>query len=592
MNDFVNYLNSIHNIGGDSTGSLAEKQVTSPYFDMIKVDRKIGDHIANCVATGEHKAFIITGHAGDGKTSILFQVLKALNRLSENTELNTIYEFSDFYCVKDMSEISEKDQIEILRKTLDSPLDNKTSLLISNTGPLLRAFLQLIEKRRIENSTQLSDCEMLEIQSKLLLQLDQNNDEPLSIDDYTFTLINIARVDNVPFSVRILRKIIDEKLWTKCVACINKDVCPIKNNQEIVMMQIDRVSAFIESYYRFLYENDKRMTIRQLVGHISFALTGNLSCETIASKPLKDPIFNYNFANLFFGYWGLTEKKECLQIKGIERIRSLNIEGIALDVDYDLFVKHDYSCFLPTIQNLITNLQKKYRKLYKIYDEETMLLKSSNKIDNELRNSIRRFYLMYSQYSGESNIYTVINQVFGLNFSDYQKLVTEKQNKAMLRNFKELVFRALYIKNTGFLPDNENNLPLTLRREDSVFQNVMLVLGKVNMNDIEIIQEPQLSSYEDFHGKQQVFIRFNDKSFPLSLPMVTYFNELISGAIASNINPSLTHGIATLDAMLIEQYGDDLPESKDDCELTVLINTIHGQELKRFAFDGDSLSIL
>ena len=39
MNDFVNYLNSTNNVGGDSTGSLAEKQVKSRYYDFIKVDR-------------------------------------------------------------------------------------------------------------------------------------------------------------------------------------------------------------------------------------------------------------------------------------------------------------------------------------------------------------------------------------------------------------------------------------------------------------------------------------------------------------------------------------------------------------------------
>ena len=29
MNDFVNYLNSTNNVGGNSTGSLAERQVKS-----------------------------------------------------------------------------------------------------------------------------------------------------------------------------------------------------------------------------------------------------------------------------------------------------------------------------------------------------------------------------------------------------------------------------------------------------------------------------------------------------------------------------------------------------------------------------------
>ena len=42
MNNFVNYLNSTNNVGGNSTGSLAEEQVKSSYYDAVKVDRNLG----------------------------------------------------------------------------------------------------------------------------------------------------------------------------------------------------------------------------------------------------------------------------------------------------------------------------------------------------------------------------------------------------------------------------------------------------------------------------------------------------------------------------------------------------------------------
>ena len=47
MNGFVEYLNSTNNVGGNSTGSLAEAQVKSKYFDLVKVDRKLGRYIAD-----------------------------------------------------------------------------------------------------------------------------------------------------------------------------------------------------------------------------------------------------------------------------------------------------------------------------------------------------------------------------------------------------------------------------------------------------------------------------------------------------------------------------------------------------------------
>ena len=127
MNDFVAYLNSINNIGGDSTGSLAEAQVKTQYYDKIKIDRKLGRYITDSVLTKNHKAFILTGHAGDGKTSILVQVLKDLHYLGENEGLQEQKEFPDFFYVKDMSEIGDERQAQILQKTLSVPVNGKTA---------------------------------------------------------------------------------------------------------------------------------------------------------------------------------------------------------------------------------------------------------------------------------------------------------------------------------------------------------------------------------------------------------------------------------------------------------------------------------
>lgn len=58
MNDFINYLNSTNNVGGNSTGSLAETQVKSRYYDSVKVDRRLGTYITNCVQSGNHTAIV------------------------------------------------------------------------------------------------------------------------------------------------------------------------------------------------------------------------------------------------------------------------------------------------------------------------------------------------------------------------------------------------------------------------------------------------------------------------------------------------------------------------------------------------------
>ena len=148
MNDFVAYLNSTNNIGGNSTGSLAESQVKSPFYDSVKVDRKIGNRIVTEINSGIYQTYILTGHAGDGKTSILVQVLKALDLLNDGEGLEFSKEYPELYYVKDMSEIPESRQVELLEKSLQAPNNRKTGILISNTGPLLRAFLHWRKKRQ------------------------------------------------------------------------------------------------------------------------------------------------------------------------------------------------------------------------------------------------------------------------------------------------------------------------------------------------------------------------------------------------------------------------------------------------------------
>ena len=171
-------------------------------------------------------------------------------------------------------------------------------------------------------------------------------------------------------------------------------------------------------------------------------------------------------------------------------------------------------------------------------------------------------------------------------------MIYTRQPKHVLRKLQAMIFQALYIKNTGSHPNNQSELPLTLRREDDVFQNVMLVLGRVSKNDLEIVQIPVESKFEDAEDKQSLFLRLNNDYFRLSLPMVSYFQKLIDGAIASNSNPALTHGIATLDAMLLEKFGDDIPQSEEDCEMRVIINTTSGQDYEVFSFSNGQLDIL
>ena len=201
-NRFVNYLNSMNNASGDNINALAEAQVTNEYYSSIRVDRKLGKFIKNKITSGEHKTYIITGHAGDGKTSILVQILKDLNLLEdgEGLKIEDIKSKDNIKVmyVKDMSELSEQQQLVLLKKSLDAPKLDSSSVLISNTGPLIKSFVNLLG-----TSEQSKD----EIEDKLLKQLDSNKCEEIDICGNKFYLINIARIENIGFVSEIINKI-------------------------------------------------------------------------------------------------------------------------------------------------------------------------------------------------------------------------------------------------------------------------------------------------------------------------------------------------------------------------------------------------
>ncbi len=594
MNGFIDYLNSTNNLGGDSTGSLAETQVKSPYYNVVKIDRKIGLRISQEINQGVYKTYILTGHAGDGKTSILVQVLKSLQLLSDGEGLDEVHEYDSLFYVKDMSEIAEQEQVRLLEKALNAPQNGKTGIIVSNTGPLLNSLISLAVQQKTNNGATLSSKERIELQSRILTQLDQNEDKEIEVAGYKLTLVNIARVDNVFFARKILQKILNPQLWEKCEGCAAKTKCPIINNQRLLLAQVERVGAFVDNYYRFLYENDKRMTIRQMVGQISYGITGNLTCEKVCNKMLKEPFFTYNFANLFFGYKGLSLEPDSKQIKGIEHIQGLGLDRIALDVDYKLFVNQDYSFFTDNVRPIIDDLSKKSRKHFQVTEAALESRKNQQTETAKLRSAVRRFYLIYGIDTEEHKISDMYNQIYGANYIDYKKMITSVQPSAMTRRMQNVVYNALYIKNTGFLPATSSDilLPLTLRREDEVYQSVLLVLGEVNKSDIKIVTKKVNNQLEDIEEKYDLFIQLKDAKFRLTLPMVNYFNNLIAGAVTSNNNPSLSHGIAALDTLLLEKYGDVNPGSGEDCEISVIVNTIQGQKIRRFDFVGNKLHLV
>lgn len=554
---FVDYLNSMNNVDGNSTGALAESQIINKFYKKIHVNRKLGDFIKKSIQNNENKVFFITGHAGDGKTSILAQVLKELN-LIDNRSLKE-YDFLEndqykvFY-VKDMSELEENTQEKLIKRSLEISEEKATAIVISNTGPLIKTLKKI-------NAN---------LESDVITQLDKNEYKELMFEDKKFSIINLARIDNVDFVDEILDKLIDDELWYECENCGKGKVCHITFNKKLIKNHKNRISEFIKNYYRWLYENDQRLTIRQMIAHLTFMITANKSCDYINKDISNEDYYKYiyNLANNLFGYHGIEEDENSNQIEAIKKLKNLNLDKISLDEDYKLFVKNDYTMMPKEVADIVKDRWSKYERdcnenngLDKIFDREKAI---------KIRKCIRRFFLVF----GLDECDDLMNQIFGETFTLYKKCITGKEEKNDLKKLKDIVFNSLRKLKFDGGDDKDKKLYLTLKRHDGIYQSVMLVIGEVDKKQLEIKSRNIKNEFDDIEYKNEIYLkRKNSESeYLLNYQLVEYFNSILQGAIETKASPMITCGIAKLDSWLIKNFKDNEQTNK----LEILIKTANG----------------
>ena len=106
---YISYLNSLHNYNAQNPNAYGEKNVDNEFFQEVAVKVGLCAYIEMQLLNEEPHVLILTGHAGDGKTSIMYQVLKDFN-----VDFNTDEKISDIVlptgskcrCIKDYSELS------------------------------------------------------------------------------------------------------------------------------------------------------------------------------------------------------------------------------------------------------------------------------------------------------------------------------------------------------------------------------------------------------------------------------------------------------------------------------------------------------
>lgn len=539
---YISYLNSLHNYNAQNPNAYGEKNVDNEFFQEVAVKVGLCAYIEMQLLNEEPHVLILTGHAGDGKTSIMYQVLKDFN-----VDFNTDEKISDIVlptgskcrCIKDYSELSDAEKLTTLKDCVNLPENGEFVFMVSNTGPLINTFGELFPEE---------DREMAKIE--LIDAMDENAGTVKVINGYKINVINVASIDNTSFAVSFVNNLVKDSLWTSCSECSKCDYCHIYKNRELIVKNKQRVLEFIRNHYIWLVEHGTRLTIRSMTEQLAYMLTGGIECKQVVPTE-KD---KYLFFNLFFGYIGLKNNDRANTILAVREAKRCAYDKKRLRADEKLMIDCDYSVSFGNEMN-------------------TLLIESRKK-DGYISGwaeFLRRAYIFTNIETDAENRSRDSEDIFSKQFERYLQLRGGQSTPAKADT--NLIVDALSMMYLGKVADSSTSeIPITLNKTSGLTQNVQLVTGSIPTRKLSLIQkETKDSVFDESHKRYELRLKVEKEVLDsvISLPMLDYFEELRNGVISTNIDPQLSHGVESLKAQLAKEYND---EDDDLIEMIVLRN--------------------
>jgi len=279
-NPFVSYLNRYTTVSSDHEAAFDEYisqdredwEEDIPEDETLSLNTKTEQFVQERFGEGDPVSIILTGNAGDGKTYLCRQIIKAFagEEISEWSEEDLDYTIEHggytLRVVKDISEVVEKQGAEIL-KDLNAELEREEQttffLIAANEGRmraiLSEANLPLLEK---EVSTQLHEGPQPDSDDLVVLNLNQ-----VATSNYVFQVVDW---------------ISDKRHWEACDGCPAYGQCPIRFNAS--QMRDGVIADRLQRLYEILEHLGIHVTIRDMLIHLAFTATAGLGCGEVIEK--------------------------------------------------------------------------------------------------------------------------------------------------------------------------------------------------------------------------------------------------------------------------------------------------------------------
>ena len=533
---YSEYLSSLISTNIFNENAIAEAQAVNPLFGTIHTTHPLVHILDKELRQKTGKHVILTGHAGDGKTTIAIDIIKQLRGLPPSAMLEKPLERREeieehrLSIIKDFSEREGKADQTLIEEL---KAGQRRFMIISNTGTLLDFF---------KGNAQAWQINSVEAESRILTAISQKKGAAeVEFAGVEFIVYNLAYIDNLKLAERIFTRMLEPDNWIGCGSCSRESFCPVKHNVELIRSAQEQVTHRLFLLYRRLYEYGTRLTIRQLTSHLAYIISSGINAANVHKK-MSQMKSEYLFFNRLFGDDGKSPDVAASEMKAIVELKRQSLGTIFNSgIEMNLWLKpsvHGTIRVLPEVKELFSDMRKK--------GMASLTVSGAGSTPEQARRQLRRllYFFVNDEVADSQVMIDFLNSPNILYWQEWQQKgsVLEKAYRAKYTN---MVFHVIQEHFTGVrMPEGmgtqDSRLYITLSRKQSeVRQSAQIVIAELDWSQSVILELDRSSNaagaeYVELALKGQGVLK--GVTLRLGLPFLDYVTQRHYGEIGNLLN--------------------------------------------------------
>ncbi|MBU2569721.1 MAG: hypothetical protein KJ725_06720 [Gammaproteobacteria bacterium] len=537
QNGYIAYLNSLHNITANSANALAESQALNSYFTEIYQPFPLVEDVYQALSENKGRVIVLTGHAGDGKSTVALDIFKRLKQLPEDKPLSSALSEREeinlpngkVTIVKDMSELTTQQRLDWLTQGLT---ELGSWLFVSNTGPLINSLADYVTQTGGRT----------DIESDILACLDRPYENGNLAQhavlgfDKELVILNMTRLDNVEIGAEVLTKMVKHSAWDQCYGCNIESHCPLHLNRNVLHSISETVEERVRWIYQRLTSYEQRLTLRQMVAHLALSLTGGMDCKEAhvlvkktgeAQTTNNEALDHILFSEVFFGFRCGKPWKDAGSLRAITLTRR-TVFGGPISVDFERQLLGSGAIVGMELPETIKGTQQRWHK------------RAAEATGIRYRFALRRMLYFFGQNSSpvtpqsEMFLSTFLQSPTLRDFNRWQNegglTLDNSEKRALLKRCLKVLLEIFSGFSSGQF-ESDDALYLTLRRPDRVVvQPTQLIVAKLDSQDFAL-------RYDAARRVPKLVYKNGLAELSLSLPLLDYIHSRSLGQLGNELAP-------------------------------------------------------